>query len=251
MKRVFAPGSDWIYARLYTGESVADSVLIGTIAPLAERFQQEAISDRWFFLRYRDPEFHLRVRFHGDPARLQADALHAAGQRLIEEGRAWRMEFGTYRREAERYGGPEAMKLAESLFHADSDAVVGMLSLLDAGEAGQVERWRLGLAGSHQLLLDIGLDEAERLELVRAQRKALALRTAADADALGRVGALFRRERPALEALLAASPGEGHPLEPGLDTSSRTVAALGADDGRASAARPLRPAHDIPRRHCE
>ena len=57
VKRVFAPGSDWIYARLYTGESVADSVLIGTIAPLAERFQQEAISDRWFFLRYRDPEF--------------------------------------------------------------------------------------------------------------------------------------------------------------------------------------------------
>ena len=51
---------------------------------------------------------------------------------------------------------------AEEAFYADSDAVIATLSLLAAGDAGQDERWRLGLAGAHRLLVDLGLDDGRR-----------------------------------------------------------------------------------------
>src|SRR5262249_46206428 len=57
VRRRFAPGSEWTYAKLYCGRAAADRLLAEQIAPLA------GIADQWFFIRYEDPDFHLRVRF--------------------------------------------------------------------------------------------------------------------------------------------------------------------------------------------
>jgi thiopeptide-type bacteriocin biosynthesis protein len=126
------------------------------------------------------------------------------------------VEVGTYQRELARYGGSQAIEAVEDVFHADSDAVLAILPLLESGDAGEAERWRLGLAGVHQLLVDLGLEDAERLELVRAQRDRLARRLRWDRHALGRIGERFRAERVGLGELLDATPDGGHPLEPGL-----------------------------------
>ena len=58
----------------------------------------------------------------------------------------------TYRREVERYGGPEGILVAERVFHADSDAVVELLDLFEPGAAGLDARWRIGLLGTDRLL---------------------------------------------------------------------------------------------------
>src|SRR6185436_7859592 len=62
-QRVFVPGSEWLYARLYTGHSGVDRLLTGPIDQLVDELTQEGAIDRWFFLRYADPdpEWHLRV----------------------------------------------------------------------------------------------------------------------------------------------------------------------------------------------
>jgi thiopeptide-type bacteriocin biosynthesis protein len=220
VRRTFPPGSDWLYLRVYTGETAADGVLATDVAPLVRELTASSVVDRWFFLRYRDPEFHLRMRLHGDPARLHADArpaVEAAGAALVERGLAWRVELGTYEREVERYGGPEAIELAEQIFHADSEAVLAILPMLEPGDEGQEERWRLGLYGADLLLRDLGLDERERLALVRARRNEVARAFEWDGAVLGRSRERFRRERAALERLLGSRPEESGPLEPGLD----------------------------------
>jgi thiopeptide-type bacteriocin biosynthesis protein len=220
VRQRFTPGSEWLYARLYTGETIADAVLTHTVAPLVRETLGAGLADRWFFLRYRDPEFHLRIRFHGEPATLRArvlPAVEAAGQQLVDEGLVWRVEFGTYQREAERYGGPEAIEPVEQAFQADSDAVIAMLPLLEPGDVGSAERWQLGLVGAFLVLGDLGLDPAERLALVQSQRDRLARQLRWDDAARGRVGARFRRERPILEGLVESAPRDGHPLEPGLE----------------------------------
>jgi thiopeptide-type bacteriocin biosynthesis protein len=233
--RTFPPGGEWIYARIYTGETAADGVLTADLASLVRELTGSGLADRWFFLRYRDPEFHLRVRFHGDPARLHADArptVEAAGAGLVDRGLAWRVELGTYEREVERYGGPEAIELAEQVFHADSEAVLAILPMLEPGDEGQEERWRLGLCGADRLLVDLGLDNRERLALVRSQRDGLVRRFGWDSGVLGRVGERFRRERPALERLLDSQAGEPGPLEPGLRIlreRSRVVEPIGRE----------------------
>jgi thiopeptide-type bacteriocin biosynthesis protein len=219
VRRRFAPGSEWLYARVYTGETIADGVLTGGIAQLLADVREGGLVDRWFFLRYRDPEFHLRIRFHGDPQTLGErvrPAVEAAGERLMDDGLAWRIELGTYQREAERYGGPLAIEPVEELFHADSDAVIGVLPLLEPGTEGQEERWQLGLAGVDLLLADLGLGQEERLACVRDQRDALSRRLRWDGPARRRLGERFRREQQGLGRVLLDAPDDGHPLEPGL-----------------------------------
>jgi lantibiotic biosynthesis protein len=90
-------------------------------------------------------------------------------------------------------------------------------SLLEPGDEGLEERWRLGLVGVDRLLADLELDDAKRLSVVRAQRDSLARRIGLDRAARSRMGERFRRERQSLERLLEASSRGGHPLAPGLE----------------------------------
>jgi thiopeptide-type bacteriocin biosynthesis protein len=203
--RRFPPGSEWLYARIYTGAATADRVLRTAIAPLVAKVVPE-LAARWFFVRYRDPDWHLRLRFEGEPARLQAEvmpALQAALAPLIARGAVHRLELGTYEREVERYGGPDGIILAERLFHADSDAALALVGAL-AGDAGAEARWRITLRGMHDLLDGLGLDLAARRALVGKAREWLAAGFVGPAAKA--LGDRFRTLRPELELLLAGAP---------------------------------------------
>jgi hypothetical protein len=130
--RRFPPGSAWLYAKLYTGPATADQVLQEVVRPVTAAALGAGAADRWFFIRYADPDWHVRLRFPGRPERLQEEVLpllQAAAAPLLEDGRLWRLQLDTYEREVERYGGSAGIVLAEKLFHLDSEAVLEMLGL--------------------------------------------------------------------------------------------------------------------------
>ena len=81
LPRSFPPGSEWIYAKLYGGASAADRVLREIVAPLVEKTLDSGAADRWFFIRYGDPDRHLRLRLHGEPARLLGEVTPRAERR--------------------------------------------------------------------------------------------------------------------------------------------------------------------------
>jgi hypothetical protein len=131
---VFKPGSEWSSIKLFCGPATADDVLLETVLPLVR-------GARWFFLRYDEPEWHLRVRARNvDLAPLAADP------------RVWRAEIDTYVRETARYGDIEA---AERCFHADSEAVAGLL-------ASGIDRRHLAIAGVAALFEDAEAEAAFR-----------------------------------------------------------------------------------------
>src|SRR4029078_9761429 len=94
-------------------------------------------------------------------------------QRLIDDGAAWKLQLDTYECEVERYGGAEAIELAEEIFHRDSEAVVALLPSC-SGDAGADLRWQLMLAGIDRLYADFGLDLAARLRLAERSREGFA-----------------------------------------------------------------------------
>src|SRR5262249_42429974 len=154
-------------------------------------------ADGWFFVRYADPDTHLRVRFHGDPERLRSrvqPALERAVAPLLDDGRLWRVQLDTYEREVERYGGPEGVAIAERIFQADSEAVLGLLERLDDGDAGGEERWQLALAGSAMLLSDLGLSIDEKRKLLDRLRTDFAAEFHADALLKRKIGERFAKE---------------------------------------------------------
>src|SRR5207302_1688840 len=69
------PGSDWLYVKLYTGTATADQLLRDVVAPVVEQALATGAAERWFFIRYGDPDWHLRVRFAGNAARLRGEVL--------------------------------------------------------------------------------------------------------------------------------------------------------------------------------
>jgi thiopeptide-type bacteriocin biosynthesis protein len=217
--RSFPPGSEWLYAKLYTGPATADQVLRDVVRPVTAAALESGAADRWFFVRYGDPDWHLRLRVHGRPARLHGEvfpALQAAVAPLLEDGRLWRVQLDTYEREVERYGGPEGVMLAERLFHADSEAVLALAALL-AKDPRTDLRWRLALAGVDRLLTDLGLDPDTRRTIIRQARTGFAAEFRAGADFKHQLGTRFRPERPSLEALLGPTPGGDARLASGLE----------------------------------
>jgi lantibiotic biosynthesis protein len=219
VQRSFAPGSEWIYAKLYGGASAADGVLREIVGPLVRESLESGAADRWFFIRYADPDRHIRLRFHGGPAALLGEvlpALSTAVAPLLADGRLWKVQLDTYEREVERYGGPEGIELAERIFQADSEAALEILEMLEEGDEGADERWRLTLRGIDMLLGDFGFALEGKRALLDGIRGELARELHSDESVRRGVGDRFRKESRSLEPLLEPERDETSPLSPGL-----------------------------------
>ncbi|HET8772907.1 MAG TPA: lantibiotic dehydratase [Thermoanaerobaculia bacterium] len=218
VQRSFLPGSEWLYAKLYLGTATADAVLREVIGPVVREVLASGAADSWFFIRYGDPQWHLRVRFHGAPQRLLgtvAPALEEAIAPLLADGRLWRMQLDTYDRETERYGGPAGIGLCERLFHADSEAVLSVMDMLE-GDEGAEARWRLAACGIDLLLADLGIDAAGKRAILGQVRDGFFHEFGGGKPLRVQLDGKQRAQRRALEALLDAAPGATGVLAAGL-----------------------------------
>jgi thiopeptide-type bacteriocin biosynthesis protein len=249
VRRRFPPGSEWLYAKLYAGAAAADHVLTQLIGPLVDSAVASGTADSWFFIRYGDPDWHLRVRVHGEPERLDAEVLprlEAVAAAAVDAEQVWRVQLDTYERELERYGGDRGIELAEQVFHADSEAVLAILRSL-SGDDGLDLRWRLALRGIDLLFEALGLSLEEKRSVAREAREGYGREFGVGGSFRGAVGQRYRTERMNVEALLDPGQDPSDRLAPGLEALRRRsvrLAPLGAelrelaDSGRLPVALP-------------
>ncbi|MDQ3875106.1 MAG: lantibiotic dehydratase, partial [Actinomycetota bacterium] len=230
-RRRFPPGSEWLYGKLYTGNGTADRVLTEVVEPVVRAALETSAAERWFFVRFADPHFHVRLRVNGDPGRLGAEVLpllRAKAEPLLADGVFWRLQLDTYERELRRYGGDEGIELSEELFRHDSEAVLGIVRTL-WGDQGLDARWRLTLYGIDRLLDDFGFDDARKREWARRSRDGFMREFEIRGPAKRALGERYRAERKALEELLGLEERDDHALAPGvqlLRERSRRLAPL-------------------------
>lgn len=208
--RNIAPGGDWLYLKLYTGYSTADRLLVDAIAPLARRLRDEGLLRSWFFIRYRDPESHLRVRLAGEPDVLWGDVRRIFSEALSPLlGKGWisRIQLDTYVREIERYGGVEGIRLAEEIFCADSDAVAALLPLVQSDPA---LRWQLAVFGSDALVDDLGFDTAGKSRLLERLVQLYGREFRADRAVRDHLAKQTRVRREALRAVFDNAQGSAN-----------------------------------------
>lgn len=127
------PGSDWLFLKLYGGHHRQDEFIVDQIHVFADSMVKKGVADEWFFMRYIDPDHHIRLRFHGKPEKLMREIfpdLYPWIQECQLEGFIQRMVIDTYDREVERYGGPSMMADAERVFAKDSQTTAKLLKLL-------------------------------------------------------------------------------------------------------------------------
>ena len=217
LPRTFLPGSEWLFAKIYAGVGSIDRLLYTDLGPLISRFHGEGRIDQWFFLRYGDPDWHLRLRVHGNPTFLMGTMLPSLASecdRLIGQGIIRKVALDTYDRELERYGGDSGMEISEKIFHVDSQTV---LEILDhyRGDAGADARWRLCLRGMDDLLSVLQFDAPEKLRVLSTLRSSFLLEFRDEGALAHQLGAKYRKEKARLGVALGAGARDPD-LEPGL-----------------------------------
>jgi lantibiotic biosynthesis protein len=237
-RRSFVPGSQWLYAKLYVGEGLSDRLLRTVVGPFARQMVHARLVSHWFFLRYTDPDPHLRVRLCGAPAVLQREVWPRLAELLqpeLDQATLARVQLDTYSRELERYGGDAGIELAERLFWADSESALDLVEALQTPMDGNGGLERLisaiaavdvifgalqfPIAQRRQILASMSLGPADRRKIWgewhRRNRSALTAALTRDAPVNGdarrsQILATFdHRVRPIGEALLLVERGGG------------------------------------------
>jgi thiopeptide-type bacteriocin biosynthesis protein len=168
--RLRPPGCEWLYVKLYGPPTFQDDLVAYHMRTLAADLLASGAAQEWFFLRYADPQPHLRLRFRGDPLQLTGHVMPivcdwASG--LMAQGLCRQFCFDTYDRELERYGGQSASEVAETIFHADSRLIADVLHLTQEGRL-RLDRTILAVLGIDTLLAGLGLDPGQRLRWCRS-----------------------------------------------------------------------------------
>lgn len=177
------PGCDGhFFLKLYAHRDRHAGILTRHLPDLLHRLRDlRGGGVRWWFLPYRDPEDHLRLRLTvgNDQAEAAATVVGAWTKRLRQAGTLARVQWDTDFPETARFGGPQAWDAAEAYFAADSEAAVAQLaacaatggpdrramtaaSMLDVviglvGDAGEAMRWFIDCAQTTGTAPDRGL----------------------------------------------------------------------------------------------
>lgn len=163
-ERQFLPGEAWTTIKLYGPEGLQSALLAGPLASFIQ--EHRPLFEHWFFLRYRDPLPHIRLRFYSGKPQLRTALLQALfpwSHALRHEGYITRSVFDSYEREIERYGGPEAILAAESVFCANSEAACAIL----AQQQGDFELLLAAAYGLERLWADWHVDLSRRYHALR------------------------------------------------------------------------------------
>ncbi len=129
--RVFYPGDAWNYVKLYCTPAQQEEIIAGPLCDIVQQLRERELIDRWFFLRYADPQPHLRLRIHAhaiERSQPALDVLLSWSHQLATRGLIQRFVLDTYEREVARYGGPAAIDVLEEIFSVDSDICMNIIA---------------------------------------------------------------------------------------------------------------------------
>jgi thiopeptide-type bacteriocin biosynthesis protein len=202
--RVRLPGSDWLFAKFYCDRDQENHLLTGPLRQLCEMIETSGLAQQWFFLRYADPDPHLRVRWKGDPEILIRHLLPEITRftaNLTEDGMVSRLVIDTYDRELARYGGVEGTDVSEEIFSADSRAVMRLLAReSDLSVSGDLTE--LLAVTTDDLLAGLNLSTEDRLRWYSQQAEMVA-----DEVVRRQAGKDYRTRQKRLRVLLRNSDG--------------------------------------------
>ncbi len=136
-QRDFPPGGEWFYVKVYCGLSSVPSILPELQDLATEAVSRDGAAIGWFFLRFSDPEPHIRLRIHLKTPDQYAHLLRECHDRLnpfLLSGEVHSIQMDTYQRELERYG-QEIIEETELIFWRDSEMVSKLLAWQPDGPA--------------------------------------------------------------------------------------------------------------------
>jgi len=172
VKRKFYPGSNWLYLKIYTGSKNIENILTEVIVDFTKKLLQNNTISKWFFIKYFDSNYHMRIRFYNDSTdkplewyRILENLQEKINHCLTNEN-SFEILVDTYKREIERYGN-KTMEFSETIFHFDSVFVSDVLKVIKSYEDEEELRWWFAFENVNCLLNDFGFSLTEKKEIMQ------------------------------------------------------------------------------------
>lgn len=146
-------GSEWVYVKVYIGSGSANKLLREFYNSISKKVSENVVFPP-FFIRYADPDWHLRFRFKIKDPDYCTELLKQIFDELRpykESGVVSRIEIASYLPEWGRYGGQEATSCIEEHFGFESEIISKVISYLYENSNGSEELAKYALAMNHSL----------------------------------------------------------------------------------------------------
>jgi thiopeptide-type bacteriocin biosynthesis protein len=166
-KRVFSIGSEWIFFKIYLGFKTADEILFA-FRKIIYKFKQKGIITQWFFIRFNDPKYHLRIRIHiqhKDSIGMILSEVYKTFNPKIKTGKIANIQIDTYRREIERYGA-DTIDLVEKYFELQSEIIIDFLKVTMNDSEQDMLKFLFAIKFLDIILTDFGINLENRKKFV-------------------------------------------------------------------------------------
>lgn len=193
-------GDEWLYYKFYLGQDTSDKFLVDIIKPVSEQLLEKKIIDKWFFIRFNDPEPHLRVRFHLKQQKYISDIaliIKKEIQYYVNNNYINKIQIETYKRELERYGSL-TMEECETLFFLNSSFNIKLIEKYGDGE----ERWLFGMKYVDKYLDDFNLSLRMKFDLIEKLKIGFAKEFNADKPIIQKLAKKFRLYKTSIQNIL-------------------------------------------------
>ncbi|MGK4568980.1 thiopeptide-type bacteriocin biosynthesis protein [Flavobacterium sp. 3HN19-14] len=178
--RTHFPGSEWLSVKIYLGSNTADKLLVYLTKSLQKLIKEKHV-EKYFFIKYGDPDYHIRLRLLlADRTKLQIalNTLQATFDKFSRDKLIKNIVIDTYKRELERYGDEKVIHF-ENIFHRDSHLVLNILKYLqDTGR--QDSKWLYALKIVDVYLNSFNLSYDSKVSFAESSRAAFAQEFSAD-----------------------------------------------------------------------
>ena len=151
---------DWLYFKIYCHPLCSDIVFCSHLLPLLEQGVREEMIQDWFWIRYMDPDYHLRVRIrtrkehYGAVLSLFTTCLN----KLYADQLVRQFRTDVYRRELERFSA-QLMLAVEKVFCASCRMVARFLKKKDREASDGVVVLKEAVWATYAILNAVGFDQ--------------------------------------------------------------------------------------------
>ena len=203
IKRSYLPGEDWLYYKIYCGKRTADQLLVEEIQPLVQELTQEERINQWFYLRYSDPQPHLRLRFlspNTEHRNYLQQRIPVALSSYFQKDLIWKVQMDTYNRELERYG-TTTIELSEYVFSVNSQLCLNVLEHL----TDDTHVFLISLKVIDELLNSFGYTLDEKINLSKENFEAFKEEFNADKQFKKQLNIKYQQLKEGINSTLKAS----------------------------------------------
>lgn len=160
VQRYYIPGSEWLYLKIYSGPKILEQFLIEEMYPKILQLIEQGLVNSFFFIRYNDPDYHIRLRLKVNSSEnigVVLNQLFSILDSNVNSNVFSNVSIDTYTRELERYG-ENLIEATEKVFFLDSVFILDYFSTLQS----DMERWCVSCLYIDKLLDSINYSLEEK-----------------------------------------------------------------------------------------